>query len=410
MSSNTAQGWFLPNSKWKALTEDYALVNYSASEARDMIDDTNLDSKQPIGHTKGPCECFAGSAWNPYCYLNCYAFNFMQKGECAYTLIYADVDDTNPEHKQMLAKKAWTDELLEEEETCYAAIQQDYTKSFVNERSASDLEYREDREKSEAMDFGKCEFNGRHDLEVEATKFLFKLESAQDRQRFLQIISAKTRVKHKRPIMLLIRMINTEQITVPGSTSGYAIAFNVLEERLTIRPFYSDEHTHPLTSPWTTAVRRDGICFYGTPLEFAHEFIRELPKSGDVDLDIKLLVHGHAIRFLLDHWTGLFRSAISREESKSLENEVHKIHLERIEMIKAFQFPATKRVGGSAQSILRNFLELRGCFHEAEESLRVSALEARDGGKEKVAKNAAKAHGKLLGIIDAFIEDPTKEP
>ena len=412
MSSDTAPEWFLPNAKWNALTEDYALVNYPASEARDMIDEANVDSRLQMEGVKSPCECFDGKEGDR---LRCYAFEFMpRQAEQAYVLIYADVDDTNAEHKQMLLQRARSEELLEEEETCYAAIREDFINSLHEDpverlMKRKSFELHDQKQKRETMEFSNNLFRGERRIKVEATDFLLKLESAEDRQRFLHIISGKTRLKHKRPQMLLIRMIATEPTSWPDSTGGYAIAFDVLENKLIIKSYYCDGNTHPLTSAWKTAVEKDGINFYGTPLEFAHKFIRGLTEYRGQIIYTRLLVHAHAAKFLLDHWAALFRSVISREEASALEDEVRKIDAERTPMIKNYKFIIKRKDRVAERDILGYFVEIRNSFLLEEGELRFKAIEAKNGGKEKVAKNAAKVYERLLSTVNAFLEDPHRE-
>ena len=253
-------------------------------------------------------------------------------------------------------------------------------------------------------------FSGPRNLDRKITYTLFELGSPEERQLFLHMVSGHTRVKDKRPLILLIRMINTEQTTMPDSITGYAIGFNVLEGRLIIKSFYSDKCTHPLTSPWTPAIQRDEISFYGTRLEFAYEFVPELPESRGSDLHIKLLVHEHAVSFLLDHWDGLFRFVISSEDSASLRNKVYIFRAKRTEIIQAYRFPVKQKVGEITPAVVENFQDLRDTLLDREKGFKDNALRAKRDGKEQVAENAAKAYEKLLGIINAFIEDPTKEP
>ena len=227
MSSDTSQRWLLPDLKWKAIIEDYALVNCSASRIRGSINTANNNKGYLLDRVAGPCECFAGG---PKSGLECcYAYTFM--AEKKYILIYADVDDTKPKHKQMLAERAWTEELLVEEETQYAAVREDFIASLPD----SDESLRKFRERSkdrkqpekiEDIFFEVCLHHGGLHPDLKIKDFLLGLESPRDRQRFLQMFSGKTRVKHKRPIMLLIRTIDTERTTVPDSTGGYAIAMS----------------------------------------------------------------------------------------------------------------------------------------------------------------------------------------
>ena len=60
MSSDTAQRWLLPDLKWKAIIEDYALVNRSASRIRGAINAANQNKGYLLDRVAGPCECFAG--------------------------------------------------------------------------------------------------------------------------------------------------------------------------------------------------------------------------------------------------------------------------------------------------------------------------------------------------------------
>ena len=117
MSSETMQRWSSSDAKWEAVVEDYALVNYSASTTRALIDAANHRTRFRQAGVLEPCECCAEASNDQ---LDCCVFKFMLDQTCV--LIYADVDDTKPEHKQMLAKKVLTEEPLKEEDVQCAAI------------------------------------------------------------------------------------------------------------------------------------------------------------------------------------------------------------------------------------------------------------------------------------------------
>ena len=405
MSSETMQRWSSSDAKWEAVIEDYALVNYSASTTRRLIDAANHRTRYSQAGVAKPCKCFPEASNDQ---LDCCVYEFMPDQGCV--LIYADVDDTEPEHKQMLAKKVLTEEPLEEEDIRCAGIRKRSIANlqrlgFPREESLTS----EDPRKVVTLHLDNHVFSGPRNLDRNLTRTLFELKSPAERQLFLYMVSRKDRVKEKRPLILLIHMINTEETTMPDSITGYAIGFDVLQGQLIIRSFYSDKCTHPLTSPWTPVDPGDEISFYGTPLEFAHEFFRELPESRDPDLHIKLLVHAHAVKFLLDHWDGLFRTVISSEDAASLRKEVCNLHTKRIEITKAYRFPVKEEFGDITPAVLQNFQDIRNTLLDREKAFKDNALKAKRDDKEKVAENAAKAYEKLMSTINLFIEDPTKE-
>ena len=407
MSSYIAKRWLLPDSKWRALIEDYAFVNQSASSTRRSID--RLDHIKPHQRDRvaEPCECFIWSESRLEC---CCAYHFSVEGQ--YALIYADVDDTKPEHKKMLVEKAWTEELLKEEETEYAAIRKIFIAAdVVNDdtlKFRERLEASEQPEETEALFFALSLSNGRRLFDPPAMDFLFTLESPHDRHRFLHVFSGKTRVRHKRPIMLLICMVDTGQTTVPDSTGGYAIAFNVLEERLIIKSYYCKRDTHPLTSPWTTSDPSDEINFHGTPLEFAREYVQVFPVSNSIRLLIRVVVHGQAAEFLLRHWTGLFRSVVSSEEAKSLESQVKKIRVNHIALINMYRIPPKAKVGENVPAVLKTLRRVENALLDAEEGIRDSAVKVEGVGKEKVVEHIAKVYEKLLSIVGESLQDLAK--
>ena len=55
MSSDTVARWFVPDRKWKAINEDYALVNVSSTAARKAFDEIdNRERKELVSSSDKP--------------------------------------------------------------------------------------------------------------------------------------------------------------------------------------------------------------------------------------------------------------------------------------------------------------------------------------------------------------------
>ena len=94
MPCDTAKKWFVLDRVWKALNEDYALVNVSASSVREDLSGLDDDVRtRPAPHDEKPIT-FEDYSKGPLLYD---VYGFLRYR--SYNLIYADVDDTKPEHR-----------------------------------------------------------------------------------------------------------------------------------------------------------------------------------------------------------------------------------------------------------------------------------------------------------------------
>lgn len=398
MSCDTAKRWFVSDKEWNAATEDYALVHLQASLVRAKIDDTNERPREPCVESAKDFSYHVKTQFTlfPYYFMRSYG----------YQLIYADVDDTNPEHKQMVMDKALKPNTLEQEEVGYTAVREKYMKSLINAEPWKDSEVVR-RCQAERLE-SDCRSGF---VDFKSADILFKLEHGHDQQRFLHVLSGQTLVKDKRPVMLLIHMIDPHQTTTPGSTDGYTIAFDVLENRLIIRPFHSDKETHPLTKPWNSKAPIDGISFSGTPHELVYHIIETMNSSEDLENHpLRLLVHGYATSFLLKHWDALIRtSGLSSEEAKKLEAEIRARYYIMQTVLMDIECPVAEKRDAIKFPELDSFRSVLDMLVAEENEFRDQAIQAKSNAHETMAQNAAKVHEKVFRTIEAFLEDPMRE-
>lgn len=369
MSCDTAKKWFVSDRVWKALNEDYALVNVSASSVRgalSILDDAVRT--RPASHDGKPItfeEYLEGPmSSNEYQFLNYRRYN----------LIYADVDDTKPQHKETVVELATNDESEEMERPEFVALREKYAAAMLENESglvANDM----DSIVREAV------------LDVKTMDFLLDL-SPKDQERFLQMASGQSLSGKSRPVMLLLRMLDTKQTTTMGATEGYVVAFDVINNQLIIRPFHSDRDTHPLTKPWSSKLPNDGISFSGTPLDFAESFTRNHRDSSDV---FKLWIHGHVANILLEHWSAFSKDFVPGvyDEVQTFKKYVRKANRYVEEILEKTEFPHKEKLGDpDHQELSEGYRELEQALVSVEGEIRKSAVKAKAVGDVRVRISA----------------------
>ena len=397
MPCNTADRWFGPD------PEDYALVNIPEAEVRANLNDYDNairvlpDKDFYFSHC---LEADGGGLYN-------YTFS---PSSCP--LIYADVDDTKPEHKEMLKKRATQEDLCQPNAE-FASRRQKFIQALIDGHESGPF----DRLLTPGLKSKlRAHYTSRFDahilnscaVEDETAKLLFGLESAQDKQDLLEMVSGQHLKETKRPVMLLICMIDTHQTTTYGCTEGYAAALDVPKDQLIIRPFRSDKDTHPLTKPWTTEVPDDGISIVSSAYYFAYRFYVMVSRPESEYNDFKLMVYSQVIQYFLKFWEYIIDPKLLTHKSASkIRINVEEAYTKVLERLSRIPFPVKQKEWLLPPGGLVAFRQLEMDLKRVEPDLRKQAIEGKSDGQDQVAENAAIVYEKITKLIQDFNADPS---
>ena len=157
-------------------------------------------------------------------------------------LVYSDVDDTRPEHRQTLIDQAISELPAEFERTESGAIHDRLIELILKGWNVEPHGEGYVYHKSRAVAMLEKVYRGGA-LDEEIISSLFILEHSHES--FLHVVCGQGCRTHKRRVILLLDVIDTEQTTAMGVTEGYATAFDPADHRLMIKSFHSDKDTHP---------------------------------------------------------------------------------------------------------------------------------------------------------------------
>ena len=247
-------------------------------------------------------------------------------------------------------------------------------------------------------------------VEFDAAKLLFALESPEDQRKLLEMVSGQHLKEIKRPVMLLICMIDTRQTTTYGCTEGYAAAFDVAMDHLIIRPFRSDKDTHPLTGRWSSHVPDDGISISCASEDFIHGFTLMAANLENEHDNFKLMVHRHVMQYYLEIWKFNFIPCFDiPEDPDKLRTRVEEADRKIWERLSSTKFPVKEKEWLLPPGGLVGFRKLQQLLKDQEPELRKDAVKANSDGDDQVAENAAVVCEKIMELIRDFNADPGRD-
>lgn len=382
--------------------EDYALVNIPEAEVRANINQYDkmirgLPAKeQRFSHY---LKNGGGTLYN----------EILSPSSCP--LIYADVDDTKPEHKQMLKERAIQEDLCQPNPE-FAPRREKFIKALIDGHEPGSC----DDPTRESEGELRAHYTSRFDayilnsnvVEDDTARLLFELESAQDQRDLLEMVSGQHLKKTERPVMLLICMIDTHQTTTYGCTEGYAAAIDVPRNHLIIRPFRSDKDTHPLTRPWTSNVPNDGISIAGSNYSFACAYTVMASNLENEHDDFKLMVYSQVIQYFLKVWKHIFNFYFFTPESAAkVRTQVEEADIKVWERLSRTPFPVKEKEWLLPPGGLVGFRDLQQVLECMEPELRKEAVQTRSDGDDQVAESAAMVYEQIMKLIQDFNADPS---
>lgn len=382
--SSTADRWFVPQDEFYQCLSDYALVCYSTPCVRSLILETDrelvldvdldntLDDKTVIAR-----------------------YEFAKQGQ----LLFSDVDDEDPVHKGKVYGE-WAKGVPNKEE--------------AENKAAEIIEACKWQEVSMSWQQGRLrpEWNqgsyGDPGIIDDCTiPHILTAKTIEDKEEILHFMSGQIGLPTKRPVLILINMIDSMQTTETGETEGWVLGFDFIKELLVIKPFTSKGGRHPLGGKWHGDVAQDGVSFSGTPQEFAKAYaeLGRTVEAGNKADGFRMIVHTNAAKWIVEYRTA-FEQAYGTDFNTDLL-AIQKAMKTIIQNMKKIKFPDVEMKFKKERLTMGPFLAIQCYLEDGENALRDAAAEAKDRGEEKIAHNAAKLYESLYKQIKAFNENPS---
>ncbi|KAL8718752.1 MAG: hypothetical protein Q9225_004149 [Loekoesia sp. 1 TL-2023] len=425
--------WFAPDAEYYAATEDYAIVNESASWVRRGLYEEELflhddDENSNDGENDLGKECkltLRDVLTDPIAYGNCLGLRTDTQ------LLYADVDSNDPSHLE-INKRVAKEGFLEEESDRSKKTKENLIDHLVSlshkPLDSYDSDYGDIDDVDEVDDPDEAKAKRERILRaLERTHglvsprkvdYILSLEDEGDRREVLNICSNQAIRKLQRPVILLVGMVEEPSAEESKTKKGWAIVYNLYNNRITVKPFLSDETHHPLAEKWDADLPDDGISLTGHPSAFVEKILQlqaeiESKKHEEDPLTYasRILVYYLIAKWLVRHWkalTGIKQAddvAAMTDEGLEKVNEAKGIMLAksaRIELPSKKQQPTAKKA-------IRSFGFLLSDLEDYEMTIRSEAVKAKEAGNEAAAENAAKLYDQLREQLQAFNMDPEKE-
>lgn len=406
--SSTVDRWFVPDEEYYRFVEDYAIVHHSAKSICNDIDECDGD---PARFTNANDTFMSEYRHNGADFVQCYEFAIQGQ------LVYADVDDEDLAHKEKFYGE-WAREIpIEKNEKTTEKtkkVMEDLMKACADEWF-SEEDFPHGDEDNDVM--SKRKAWALHDLHALVRRGLLEApivtqiltaKTTQDKEDILNFMSGQNRRPTKRPVLVLLHMVDSRQTTEVGETTGWVIGYDFIKELLVIKPFVAKGGNHPLGGKWHGDVAQDGVSFSGTPREFA-KLYAELGKTVDAGIKedgFKLLVHT-----LAAGWIGKSGTALETAYGADFQADLAAIKEAMTNVKKAMKeikFPAVEKEKKHAW-VVGPFYRMLSVMKFEEDMVRDAAVIAKEQGDDKVAQNAAKLYERIYKQITAFNKNPSMD-
>ena len=401
MSTKTAKHWLGPDEQFDSVELDYAVVNRAALEIKQAtrrLDNTSID----FDDSEDEPATFADLAELNSNSYNCYGFG----GDYG-QLVFADVDQADPTHEEKVRKACAEPKLTEESEKTLEVkrkyidwamkmwddVEKDKCNHFAipEDKRRSRIEKNLDIERVGALPVGSLEYMLGKDKD--------------ERNELLMLLSGQTKLTSQRPVYFLVNVIDTAQTTVVGETKGYTTAFDVLENRLIIKPFFSKEGHHPLGDRWLDDHADDSISFIGTPTEFVAQYldyakITDAKDAPTEDDGFKIFIWNEVADWITTEFDALSQINEITEEQK---DEISKLFENLSTKLEKIIFPKKEKTKPEPKDRLDRGMEvLLDGLETMQFNLRRAAVKAKKDGKEQKAEKAAEVYEKVKESLEEY--------
>ncbi|MCJ1263066.1 hypothetical protein MMC22_002936 [Lobaria immixta] len=404
--SSTADRWFVPDHEYYNSIQDYAVVGYTTIRASEEL--SAYDSKR--SHYLDDDATFMTeydprNAFDHNLRIRTYPFSHFGR------LLYADVDDKNPAHKEKvygeIAKEIPIEEKSEETTEIMEQLVKTLAPIFYKLDDVPENEKKlveENREGWTLIDLE--ELIEQRLLNKHIVSCILTAKTVEEKEEILNLFSGQTRTPTKRPVLSLISMIDSMQTTEPGETRGWVTGYDFINDLLLIKPFVSKGGKHPLAEKWHGDVAQDGVSFSGTLRDFAKAYIEWGKRVDAVDEHrkhdgFKMIVHTHAAEWI-DACFETVNAAEFHVDRLAIQEVIGTIKkaMEKIE------FPIVEKKEKDCGFELSPFRRILNMVETEEPLIRGIAVEAKKLGEEKIARNIARLYESVHNQIKAFNENP----
>ncbi|KAI4174708.1 MAG: hypothetical protein LQ343_002079 [Gyalolechia ehrenbergii] len=402
MAPSTADRWFISDYAYRAINSDYAVTGCTTQEIKQQ---TLAHDFQPRYFSRFPSpRSFSRVHGLIRNHHHGYVFASMPYN----TLIYADVDQSNPDHEKEIRAQVAAAHELEKATEQNEAVKATIIKKLLDSWNKAPVSQPDMPEPNvEQVEF----------TEEMVAKFLYAHLGTlpppvfdaiaglgdEERKEALMLMSGQLLipVEAQRPVLVLVSIVDTAQSTTVGASQGYRTAYDPLSKELTTIPFTSDEQTHPLGDKWFADLPEDGISFRGTYQEFVTKFLEFMKDINEDRVQssekegFKFLVWAATMDWLVGQWYCFFN-----ESNKVFNNgdlgweEAYEEFLKLQRRFSEVKFPNKERKiqeKYEKDDVLDiEFLDFKDTVEKLEGYMRDAAVEVKGEGKEKKAREAAR--------------------
>lgn len=421
MAPSAAERWFIPDQAYSAANEDYAVIGRTTQNIKQETLAHDFQSRYFSGFVSrfGPPRSFSRVYDLIRNHYHGYVFATMQTN----ALIYADVDQSNPDHEKEIRAKVAAAQELETATEQNEAVKATIIKKLLDiwneapapgpDAAGSEVERVSFTEEKAAAFLD----NNVGDLPSSIFEVIASL-GEEERKEALIFMSgqAKIPVEAQRPVLVLVNIIDTAQSATIGVSRGYRTAYDPITKELITRPFTSDEQTHPLGDSWYADLPEDGISFRGSYQDFVTKFLTFMKDVNEDRIQpgeqegFKFLVWastmdfiaGQSYCFVDDH------DALFTNEDLKLKgwDESYKEFLKMEMRFRKVQFPNVERKEQEKYQgddlLDLGVISFKDRVGELEDYMRVAAVDVKGKGKEGKAEEAAKLWDRVAEAIAEY--------
>ena len=440
MTTATARRWFAPSHEFHSSLDDYAVVGATSTQIRHGKAYADNGCNRRGLHQPTFADMLLELRLKR-CYL------FAMEGR----LVYADVDNQNPKHKEDVYNRMAKEALLDAESDSVKSARKKLIEHFATEWYGHEKAIQGD------TDADRCKLarNALKNMVLEGTiddaviGYILSAETGATKTELLNIMSCQTRLRTPRPVLVVIDMIDDMQSTEMGVTKGWVIGYEFVKDLLIIKPFVSTPDQHPLGGSWYAPVENDdGINYSGCPGTFATNYVLAVQNhqdtktavppsfaSGSLPAAFKSFVHTVAAKWILRSWKPLSSSPSMVNKFPSAETLKTAISTHSI-MLSMTRFPIQQKANAcpspsrslSSLSIssttasgtdtvtgiateegedatekrawrFDTFMEIQDLLESEETDIRAVALRAKRAGDVDLAERAAAVFEDVLSLV-----------
>ncbi|KAL8774190.1 MAG: hypothetical protein Q9194_004112, partial [Teloschistes cf. exilis] len=382
---------FVPDAEFFASTEDYAIVGQPENMIHPLVGNYEEGFlEQDFLHDED---------------------EEAQEHENITHLLYADVDCNDPEHKTIRRRVAVEGCLKEESEKSKEAREKLIEHLVIANLSHLSVEETGECTAEERENTTKLLEHAPGMMSRKTVDYILSLEDKGERRETLNVLSGQHLRKTQRPVLLLIGMVEKHSMEEVETNEGWAIAYNFYEDRLIIKPFFSDKAHHSLAEKCDTDLPANGISFSGRPSGVVERFWKIhgdiQKKEHDKDttaFSYRVLVTLFTTLCAIKHAEGDNSPTLSKDEKPKAKEAVMTI-LEAMDKVKLNR----KTRKPDEEDAFGVFKHMQGLLEINEPPIRRDVVKVKEAGREVAAQNAAKLYGRFLEQLRSFNLDPEKE-